>query len=78
MTLNQQQDNLLMKVVEVLSSTPGDGMKQLLEAVLNAVMKAERNKALGATPYERSEERQGYANGFKDKRLNSRVGELEL
>ena len=24
------------------------------------------------------EERQGYANGFKDKRLNSRVGELEL
>ena len=78
MTLNQQQDNLLMKVVEVLSSTPGDGMKQLLEAVLNAVMKAERNKALGAAPYERSEERQGYANGFKDKRLNSRVGELEL
>ena len=48
MTLNQQQDNLLMKVVEVLSSTPGDGMKQLLEAVLNAVMKAERNKALGS------------------------------
>jgi len=53
-------------------------MKPLLEAVLNAVMKTERDQALQAGPYERSEERLGYANGFKNKTLNSRMGKLKL
>lgn len=33
---------------------------------------------LGARPYERSEDRRGYANGFKDKTVRSRLGELPL
>jgi len=78
MTPDQEQNNLLMTVIEALSSGDDDKMRPLLEAVLNAVMKAERDKALQAEPYERSEERLGYANGFKNKRLNSRVGKLEL
>jgi putative transposase len=41
-------------------------------------MKAERDKVLQAEPYERSKDRLGYANGFKDKHLNSRMGKLEL
>ena len=41
-------------------------------------MKSERDQTLQATPYERSKERLGYANGYKDKTLNSRVGKLEL
>lgn len=71
-------DNLLMTVIEALSANGTDGMKTLLETVLNAVMRAERDKALGAEPYERSDDRQGYANGFKPKTLNSRMGSLEL
>jgi putative transposase len=78
MTSDQEQNNLLMTVIEALSSSDGDKMKPLLEAVLNAVMKSERDQALQASPYERSEERLGYANGFKDKGLNSRMGKLEL
>jgi putative transposase len=78
MTTDQQHDNLLMTVIEALSSEDGDKMRPLLEAVLNATMKSERNQALQAAPYERSEERLGYANGFKDKSLNSRMGKLEL
>lgn len=78
MTSDQKQNNLLMTVIEALSSSDGDKMKPLLEAVLNAVMKLERDQALQATPYQRSEERLGYANGFKDKGLNSRMGKLEL
>ena len=78
MTLDQQQNNLLMTVIEALSSDEGDKMKPLLEAVLNAVMRSERDTALQAEPYERSEDRLGYANGFKNKMLNSRVGKLEL
>ena len=71
-------DNLLTTVIEALSSNSSDGMKTLLETVLNAAMRAERDKALRAAPYERTEERQGHANGFKPKVLNSRMGSLEL
>src|SRR5690606_2613233 len=71
-------DNLLTTVIEALSANSADGMKTLLETVLNAAMRAERDKALRAAPYERTEERQGHANGFKPKVLNSRMGSLEL
>jgi len=46
--------------------------------LLNEMMKVERSRHLQAAPYERSEQRQGYANGFKPKRLRTRVGELDL
>ena len=78
MTLDQEKSNILMTVIEALSSSDRDHMKPLLETVLNAIMKLERDQALQATPYERSDERLGYANGFKDKNLNSRMGKLEL
>ena len=69
MTLDKKQDTLLGMLFEVLDSSDDNPMKDLLEVVLNAVMKMERNMTLKARPYERSEEREGYANGFKDKRL---------
>lgn len=78
MTSDQNQDNLLMTVFEALHSADENRMKIILETILNAIMKIERDHALKAAPYERSEERQGYANGFKDKKLNTRMGKLEL
>ena len=33
---------------------------------------------LQAAPYERTEERQGYRNGYKSRRLTTRVGQLVL
>nr|NGY94992.1 hypothetical protein [Neochlamydia sp. AcF84] len=41
-------------------------------------MKIERKKCIGAESYERTEERKGYSNGFKDKTLNTRSGLLKL
>jgi transposase-like protein len=41
-------------------------------------MLLERQKYLNAQPYERTEERQGHANGFKPKTVKSRLGELNL
>ena len=41
-------------------------------------MKIEREQFLGAAPHERTEERKGYANGYKPKTLQTRVGSLEL
>ena len=44
-----------------------DRFLAVLRLLLNEVMKIERATALGADPYERSEERRGYANGYKPK-----------
>jgi transposase-like protein len=41
-------------------------------------MKLERSQVLGAQPYQRTRERRGYANGYKPKSVETRVGRLEL
>ena len=51
---------------------------QLLEAVLNQILEAQVSEQLQAVPYERTEERQGYRNGYKPRRLTTRVGRLSL
>jgi len=49
-----------------------------MEILMNVAMKTERSGFLGAGPYERVETRRGYANGFKGKTVQTRMGELEL
>ena len=51
---------------------------QLLEAVLNQVLEAQVREQLQAAPYERTEQRQGYRNGYQPRRLTTRVGRLVL
>ena len=46
--------------------------------LLNAAMLIERSGHLKAGPYERSEQRNGYANGLKDRSFQSTVGPLAL
>lgn len=65
-------------VLEILAECGFDGLAQALEILFNEAMKLERSAVLEAQPYERSQRRRGYANGFKPKRLETRVGRLEL
>lgn len=53
-----------------------DGAGEALRILVNEASKIERAQHLNAHPYERSEERSGYANGFKPKTLMTRLGEL--
>jgi transposase-like protein len=55
-----------------------DGMAAAIELLLNEAMKLERAGFLGAEPFERTAERRGYANGFKDKAVSTRLGKLHL
>ena len=68
------QSNALDQIGELLADHGFDGMTQALTLLLNEVMKLERAQALGAGPYERSEGRQGHANGFKPKTVLTRMG----
>ena len=55
-----------------------EGFAEALKILLNEAMKIERSRVLGAEPYERSNERRGYAKGFKPKTLSTRVGEIRV
>ena len=65
-------------VIQVLCEHGFDGMAEAIEILMNEAMKLERADALGAMPYQRSESRRGYANGFKPKTVRSRLGRLNL
>ena len=81
MTLDQNNYNgLMLKLFEELNNNHSrEGViRSLLEGILNAAMKLERENFIKAKPYERNFERTGYANGYKDKNLNTRMGSLEL
>ena len=55
-----------------------DAMATAMQTLLNEAMKLERSEFLRASPGERTSERIGHANGFKDKTVRSRLGELAL
>ena len=55
-----------------------DGLKQLLTWFLNLVMQLEAIQQIGAEPYERIESRKAHRNGYKERSLKTRAGELKL
>jgi len=55
-----------------------DGLARLVEAVLNQILEAQVEEALGAERYERTEERVGYRNGTRARTLYTRVGPVTL
>lgn len=55
-----------------------DALPEAIRVLINAAMLLERQQFLGAGPYQRTPERQGHANGFKDKILQTRVGALRV
>lgn len=66
------------EILETLAEGGLDRIGEAIQLLINAAMRAERDKYLGAAPYERSENRRGYANGFKSKKVKTRVGDLAL
>ncbi|MBU4445286.1 IS256 family transposase [bacterium] len=74
------QDNVksMRELCKVLVENGLEGLPQLFEILLNEAMKIERSQAINAEPYERTEDRRGYANGFKPKTVNTRIGAMTV
>jgi len=68
--------SLPREVVELLIEQGLDALPELIRVIINATMQAEREQYLGAAPYERTESRRGYANGYKNKTVTTRVGRI--
>jgi len=61
-----------------LKGVKDEGMTKLLESVLNQVLQAQAAEQIKAEPYERTEEREDYRNGYYKRRLETRVGNIVL
>jgi hypothetical protein len=78
-TMAHQADNSVIEtVVQLLCENGLSHMADAMRLMLNEAMRIERSQALEAGPYQRTERRRGYANGFKPKTVSTRLGELAL
>ena len=71
-TLNQDE------ILQLLSDNRDFAFKKLLQDSLNSILKAESTEQLKAEPYQRTEERTGSRNGFRDRPLTTRIGQITL
>ncbi|QRN84775.1 IS256 family transposase [Clostridia bacterium] len=61
-----------------VSDGKDEAFSNLLEEIFNQVLVAQSNDQIGAAPYERTDERKAYRNGYRDRQLTTRVGTLTL
>jgi putative transposase len=62
--------------LELLAENGLEGLPEMVRVMVNQAMQFERENYLNARAYERSEDRLGYANGYKPKTVNTRVGKV--
>jgi transposase-like protein len=71
-----EENSTFYDVLKLLTADGFNGLGEAVRRLINEAMRLERQGHLGVGPYERSEDRQGYANGYKPKTVKTRVGEL--
>jgi transposase-like protein len=64
------------EMLEQIASQGFDVLPDLIRTVVNAAMRAEREQHLNAAPYQHTPERQGHANGYKPKTVQTRMGAI--
>lgn len=74
----QTKSTAVTTALELLAESGFDALASAVELLINEAMKIERDEFLQAAPHERTDERRGYANGYKPKTLKSRLGALQL
>lgn len=65
-------------VLEQLMTDGPQAMAEIFATMMNIAMRTEREQFLGADHYQRAAGRQGYANGFKPKTIDTKAGTLTL
>lgn len=79
MTTHRTDPELLNTILQLLTDQGATGgLAEGIRLLVNEAMRQERSQALQAQPYQRTQTRQGHANGFKPKTLNTRLGPLQF
>lgn len=74
----QKEDTAIRTIFEIINSEGIEGLGDAVSILINEAMKVERSSALNAQPWQRTENRMGYANGFKNKSVVTKLGKLDL
>jgi putative transposase len=72
------ESKLFEELLEEVIENGTEGILPVMQMLLNFAMKQERSQYLKAEPYERSTNREGYANGYKPKTLQTRMGSMTV
>ena len=76
---NSVHDKLRKKLEEVNSEEAGsEWLRDLVEWLYQEMLEMEFTEHVGAGRYERTADRQGYRNGYRERQLHTRVGTLNL
>jgi len=75
---HRQHGNAFDDAMEMLIENGFDSMADVLKILLNEAMKIEREDCLSARAYQRTPDRKGYANGFKPKTVDTRMGRIAV
>jgi len=68
----------ITEMMQVLMNEGMQGFPTVMTRMYNLAMQFERELHLGAGKYERTDDRRGYANGYKPKTISTRAGKLTL
>jgi transposase-like protein len=77
-TYQLNHSNPLHPAVKLLLENGFDGIADALTILMNEAMSIERDAFLQADPHQRTDQRRGYANGFKPKTYATRTGSMQL
>lgn len=78
MNTTNENNTEIIEMMQVLMNEGMQGFPAVMTRMYNLAMQFERELHLGASRYERVEERTGYANGYKPKTVNTIAGKLRL
>jgi putative transposase len=73
-----KDDSAISLALEQIIENGFEGLDTAVSILINEAMRIERNRVLEAEPWQRTETRKGYANGYKPKSVESRIGSLAL
>jgi len=75
---HQKQDKSGLRIMQEAKREGDDAIRILLQHTIQRVLEEEITSFLNADTYERTESRKGYRNGYKPRKLKTRVGRIEL
>ena len=71
------KEKLLKEAVALFGDNP-EPLRELVENVCQNILDAEITRHLEAEPYQRSDNRKGYRNGYKPRTLKTRIGKMNF
>ncbi len=76
--MDKRQDTTVEALLEHLIEHRPDDIATVFARAFELAMRIERERFLHASSYERTAERQGYANGYKPKRIDTPAGTVTV